>query len=221
MKLTAWPLDQVWRRSCCLHGIAGLRRDRRAVAAIEFALLTPLLVTASFGVLAVPQGVRAYALLGSTASSMANMVALQNTNVTPLTRTMIRDMCTGSSTGLGTGGAQIILRPNPPNTLAMSIASYSKQAGGVSQDWEYDGACPTTGTSLAGTGSQSGVALATPLLQTVGDSVIIVRATYSYASLYLTLMPNLTLSQAVPQRPRYGKITLSGLLMNVGEPLHA
>ena len=217
MRLAAWPLDQVWRRSCRLHGIAGLWRDRRAVAAIEFALLTPILVTASFGVLAVPQGVRAYALLSSTASSMADMVTLQNTNVTPLTRTMIQDMCTG----LGTGGAQIILWPNPPNTLAMSIASYSKQAGGVSQDWEYDGACPTTGTSLAGTGSQSGVALATPLLQTVGDSVIIVRATYSYTSLYLTLMPNLTLSQAVPQRPRYGKITLSGLLMNVGEPLHA
>ena len=218
MRLATWPLDRGWRRCRCLRGFAIFRRDRRAVAAVELALLAPLVITASFGVLAVPQGVRAYGLLSSTASSVADMVALQNTNVTPLTQAMIRDMCTGSSSGLGTGGAQVMLRPNPPDTLAMSIASYSKQPGGVTQDWEYDGACPTKGASLAGA---TGIALATPLLQAAGDSVIIVRATYSYTSLYVTLMPNLTLSQTASQRPRYGKITLSGLLMNVGEPLHA
>ena len=222
MRLVPWPLGRAWGRPCCLRGVAALWRDRRAVAAFEFALLAPLLVTASFGVFAVPQGVHAYALLTSTASSVADMIALQNTTVAPLTRAMIHDMCTGSSSGLGSGGAQIILRPNAPDTLAMSIASYSMQAGGgVSQDWEYDGACPTAGASLAGTGSQSGITLATPLLQNAGDSVIIVRATYTYTSLYLKLMPNLTLSQTASQHPRSGKITLSGLPMNVDGPLNA
>lgn len=186
-------LNRALRHVWGLCTLADLRRDQRGVAALEFALLAPVLVVALIGLLAVSQAVRAKMLLTSTASSMASMVAVQRA-VTGSSLGTLRDFC---------NGAQLIMLPYAANSLSMAITSYTLQSDlTVHRDWEYDGACQASAGSLAGTGT----ALASPLLVEAGDSIIIVQASYSYTSSYTSIVPNMTLSQTAYARPRYSKV---------------
>ncbi len=187
-------LNSTLRHVCRLRTVAALSCDRRGVAALEFALLAPFLLTALIGLVAISQAVRAKMLLTSTASSMASMVAAQHT-VTGGSSGTLRDLC---------NGAQLIMRPYAAGALSIAITSYTKQSDStVLRDWEYDGACQASAGSLAATG----VTLASPLLVDAGDSIIITRASYNYMSLYTNIVPNMMLSQTAYARPRYGTVT--------------
>lgn len=187
-------LNSTLRHVCRPRTVAALSCDRRGVAALEFALLAPFLITVLIGLVAISQAVRAKMLLTSTASSMASMVAAQHT-VTGGSSGTLRDLC---------NGAQLIMRPYAAGALSMAITSYTKQSDStVLRDWEYDGACQASAGSLAATGAT----LASPLLVDAGDSIIITRASYNYTSLYTNIVPSMTLSQTAYARPRYGKVT--------------
>lgn len=187
-------LDPALRHVWHLCTLADLRRDQRGVAALEFAMLAPVLVIALVGLLAVSQAVRAKMLLTSTASSMASMVAVQRA-VTGSSLGTLRDFC---------NGAQLTMLPYSANALSMAITSYTLQSDlTVHKDWEYDSACQATAGSLAGTGT----ALASPLLAEAGDSVIVVQASYNFTSPYPNFMPSMALSQIAYARPRYSKVT--------------
>lgn len=187
-------LNSTLRHVCRPRTVAALSCDRRGVAALEFALLVPFLITVLIGLVAISQAVRAKMLLTSTASSMASMVAAQHT-VTGGSSGTLRDLC---------NGAQLIMRPYAAGALSMAITSYTKQSDStVLRDWEYDGACQASAGSLAATGAT----LASPLLVDAGDSIIITRASYNYTSLYTNIVPSMTLSQTAYARPRYGKVT--------------
>lgn len=177
-----------------LRATEGLWRSQRGVGAMEFALLAPVLVTSILGLAAVSQAIRAKMLLISTASSMASMVAVQHSITGGATGTL-NDFCSG---------AQLIMQPYAAAGLSIAIASYTLQSGpAVSQDWEYDSACKGTAGSL----TKSGSTLASPLLVSTGDSVIIVQAHYDYASSFISVLPSLTLTQTAYSRPRYSKVT--------------
>ena len=66
------------RRARTLRAMEDLRRGQRGVGAMEFALLAPVLVVSIIGLAAMSQGIRTKMLLTSAASSMAAMVAVQN-----------------------------------------------------------------------------------------------------------------------------------------------
>ena len=186
-------LDSASRHVRRLRSVSGLRYDRRGVAALEFALLAPMLTMALFGLLAISQAVRAKMLLTSAASSMASMVATQHA-VTGGSSGTLRDLC---------NGAQHIIRPYAASSLSMAITSYTRQPDLVVQrNWEYRSACQADAASLADTG----VSLATPLLPDAGDSIIIVQASYNYLSSYPDVVSNMTLSQTAYARPRYVKV---------------
>ena len=190
-------------RFCHLRDAVCLGSDRRGVAALEFALITPVLVALFFGLFAISQFVRAKMLLSSTASSMASIVATQITT----TSALLDDFCKGGSTAAG--GVQLMMRPFAGNVLSMSIISYTKQSdSSLKKDWEYNGACQTVATSINTASTKTNVA--TPLVPNAGDSVIIVQANYLYTSLYTTFVPNATLGQQAFARPRFGTITCAG-----------
>ncbi len=178
-----------------LRDMGDLRLGQRGVGAMEFALLAPVLVTSIFGLAAMSQAIRAEMLLTSSASSMASMVAVQN-SITGGSLGTLHDFCTG---------AQLIMQPYAATGLSMAIASYTLQSNSTtaSKDWEYDSACQGSAGSLASSGS----ALANPLLVAAGDSVIIVQASYNYTSSHISIVPNLVLTQTAYSRPRYSKVT--------------
>lgn len=174
----------------------GLRGDRRGVAAVEFVLVAPLMVTLFFGLFAMVQFVRAKMVLSSTASSMANMVSAQLV----VTSVNLNDYC---------NGAQRIMQPYAASGLSMAIITYTMQSDKtVVASWEYDKACSTISSSWA----SSGTALATSLLTAPGDSIVMVQASYNYplAYGYTTLglaNANMTLTQTAYARSRIAAVT--------------
>ncbi len=183
-----------------LRNMGELRRSQRGVGALEFALLAPVLVTSIAGLAAMSQAIRAKMLLTSAASSIASMVAVHHA-VTGGSSGTLHDFCTG---------AQLIMQPYAAAGLSMAIASYTLQPGTTanpgptaSKDWENDSSCQGSAGSLASTGSD----LATPLLVGNGDSVIIVQASYSFTSPYISILPSLALTQIAYSRPRYSRVT--------------
>ena len=175
-----------------LRAMKDLQRGQRGVGAMEFALLAPVLVVSIIGLAAMSQAIRTKMLLTSAASSMAAMVAVQN-SVTGGSVGTLHDFCSG---------AQLIMQPYAATGLSMAITSYTLQSGSTpSEDWEYDSACQGSAGSLASSGS----ALASPLLVATGDSVIIVKASYNYKSSF-SMFPSLVLSQTAYGRPRYSQV---------------
>lgn len=194
MTVASRPLSPGSRHSGSLRNIPGLKHDQRGVAALEFALLAPFLITAVLGLVAVSQAVRAKMLLDSAASSMASMVAAERA-VTGGNAGTLRDFC---------NGAQLVMKPYAISSLAMAVTSYTRETGNkVTQDWEYRDACQSSAGSMSG----SGAALANSLLTEDGDSVIIVQASYRYTSSSSELVPNMTLDETAYSRPRYSKVT--------------
>ena len=188
---------------CHLRNAVSLQDDSRGVAAIEFALVAPIMISLFFGLFAASQFVRAKMLLSSTASSMASMIASQTTT----TSALLDDFCKGGATAVG--GVQLMMRPYAGSNLSMSIISYTKQSdSSLRKDWEYNSACQIIATSISTNSTKTDVA--TPLLPNPGDSVIIVQASYSYTSLYNTIIPNATLGQQAFARPRFGTVACTG-----------
>ncbi|HEY0203398.1 MAG TPA: TadE/TadG family type IV pilus assembly protein [Acetobacteraceae bacterium] len=193
----------IGRRFCRRRGALRLGGDSRGVAALEFALMAPVLALLFFGIFAISQFARAKMLLSSTASSMASMVASQLTT----TSTLLDDFCKGGSAAAG--GVQLMMRPYAGTSLSMSIVSYTKKSDStLNKDWEYNRACQAVATSINTSSTQTNVA--TPLLPNPGDSVIIVQANYSYISSYTSIVPNMTLIQQAFSRPRFSTIACSG-----------
>lgn len=179
-----------------LRGIMGLRGDQRGVAAVEFVLVAPLMVTLFFGLFAMVQFVRAKMVLSSTASSMANMVSAQLV----VTSVNLNDYC---------NGAQRIMQPYAASGLSMAVITYTMQSDKtVAASWEYDKACSTISSSWA----SSGTALATSLLTAPGDSIVVVQASYNYPLSYgYTILglanANMTLTQTAYARSRIAAVT--------------
>lgn len=177
------------------RNIMGLKSDQRGIAALEFALVAPLMLTLFFGLFAMVQFVRAKMVMSSTASSMANMVAAQIavTNIT------LNDYCSG---------AQRIMQPYAASGLSMAVITYTMQSDRTIASWEYDKACPTISSSWA----TSGTALATSLLTGPGDSIVVIQASYVYPVSYgyaILGLPktNMTLTQTAYSRSRSTPVT--------------
>jgi Flp pilus assembly protein TadG len=158
-------------------------RDRRGVAAIEFALTLPLLLSLFLGQFEIVSAVRANLKLQSAAQTLANLITEQAV----ITPSQVTDFC---------AGAQLVLAPLPTTNLQAAIASVSQTAQGTAVDWQ-DGSC-------GGAGSMSNaVALASSAVSGVGDSAIVVQASYVYNSPVGFILPTpITMTQIALARPR-------------------
>lgn len=183
----------------------GLRfaRDTRGTAALEFAIVLPLVFMIVFVVFELVQEVRAGMQVSSAARSIADMVAQQSAGLT-----------SGSSGSIGyfCRAAQLTMLPLPTGAtsgagaFAVSVASVTHYSGaGVQVDWESDRSCNAAGAALGATA----IALATGPINLVanagkpGDSVIVVRVSYHYHSaLQYLLHGDLVLTQTAFARPR-------------------
>ncbi len=171
--------------------------DSRAVAAMEFALVAPMLVVMLIGMMEVTSLVRANIKLNHAVGLLGKMVAQQASPITAGTSNTLGNLCTG---------AALAMTPMPTATFAAAVASVTTSASGSSQatsmDWESDTSCATAATAI---GSATAVSLANTngLVPDVGDSAIIVKVSYSYASpTHLFLSASTVLTQTIFVRPR-------------------
>ncbi|RKP50619.1 TadE/TadG family type IV pilus assembly protein [Trinickia fusca] len=183
--------------------LRGLCRDTRGTAAMEFAVVLPIMFTLLFGIYEVVQVVRANMQLANTATSIADMVAQQSAGVTSGPAGSLGNFCKA---------ARMMMAPFPaeatsgPGTFSVAIASLTHYtAGGVTIDWESDGSCKASATRLGA----SATSLATsptnllPNAGSPGDSIIVVQASYRYLSAIQYVLPlPLVLKQTAFARPR-------------------
>jgi Flp pilus assembly protein TadG len=184
------------------HGLR-FARDTRGAAALEFAIVLPLVCAIVFITYDLVQMVRAGMQVSTAAASIADMVAQQSAGVTSGSAGSIGDFCRA---------AQWTMLPLPTGAtsgagaFAVSVASVTNYSGtGPTVDWESDRSCKAAGQHLGG----SAIGLATSPVNLIanagkpGDSVIVVKVTYYYQSaIQYLLLGNQALSKTAFARPR-------------------
>jgi Flp pilus assembly protein TadG len=165
-------------RPCIAH-------DSRGLAALEFALIAPVLFTLFLGTVEVSTLVRAKMKFGAVADSMASLVALQN----PIGQgTMIADFCTGEG---------YTLAPFPASALNIRVDSVTNHGTSTTSDWTKS--CGSVANA------SSPVTLAAALVPTPGNSVIVVQTQYAYSAPLTYLLPaTATFPGTGFARPRLG-----------------
>ncbi|MDE2006476.1 MAG: pilus assembly protein [Rhodospirillales bacterium] len=168
-----------------------LLRARRGTAAVEFALVAPILLALSTGCVGLTQAVRARMDVAQAAQTMAQLIATQSS----VTTAQIADFCTG---------ADAVMTPFAATGLGLAIASVTRNAssGTVRTDW--------TDTSCGNAAAIAAPAtLAASVVPNNGDSAIVVQASYTLANpLSLVLPASFTFSAVAFARPR-GNATIA------------
>lgn len=156
------------------------RRDRKGLAAVEFALILPLLITLFFGVVEISMMMSARASVTSVASVTADLVA-QKSAVTPSDITNVFTAATA------------ILYPSSVNNATIEIYSIvddNNATGKVAWSCKRIGSnAATTGPTTPPAGSTGGDMIKAGNLDADGNpqyggsgSVIIGKITYNYSS---------------------------------------
>ena len=179
--------------------LAKLARHNRGVAAVEFAIILPVMLIMYFGTYEVSSLIRAYLATNRAAQLMANLVAQEGSS--GLTATDSADFCQAAQ--LAMSPFQTVTSPTKNATFKATIASvtYNATSGKVAFDWA---AQDTTCGGGAGTFSSATTA-ANGLVPNKGDSVIITKIQYNYTGVVHFLLPaGYTIVQTAYQRPRTG-----------------
>lgn len=153
--------------------------DRRAVAAIEFALVLPVMVMLCLGTFEASRAVQAKMKASNAAQVMADLIAAQNAVVAA----DLTNYC---------NGAKLTMAPYSQAALQAAIASVTNGT----LDW-HDESCGSA------TAISSPTTVATTLSGGSGNSVIIVQTTYTYSATLVYMLPaSITMTQFAYSRPR-------------------
>jgi Flp pilus assembly protein TadG len=176
-------------------GRSRLACDRSGIAAVEFALLLPVLLTLFLGSYELSSLLLAYLKLEAATESAADLIAetdvntvLQSSDFTNVTNAVKQIMVPFSTSG---------------TTLKIAYASVTYSTGSAVINWhtEINGAPALTIGTLPNAANPSN--LGNPSNGS-NDSVIVAKITYSYTSpVTYALATNYTLNEAAFMRPRY------------------
>jgi Flp pilus assembly protein TadG len=167
------------------RGLGAFRRDRRGVSAVEFALISPVLILTYFGLAELSQGMMAQRRVSHAASAVGDLVAQSD----GITNAGMSDIFAASET---------ILSPFPTTSLKVRVTSVTGDAQGVPKvDWSdgHGGMAPLAQGST--------VTLPAGLITAAGDNVIMSEATYKYDAVVKYVIKNgLNFSEKFYLRPR-------------------
>jgi len=166
-----------------LHNLRSLWRAERGVAAVEFALIVPTLMVLFIGTFEASNLIRVKMKFDAAAPAVASLVALQNPSKTG---TLTSDFCSGAAD---------MMAPFSTSGLNVQVASVTNYNGTTTVDW----------TANCGNMSnpKSATVLATGLVPSSGDSVIVVQTSYTYeAPISLVLKSSYTFQNVGYARPR-------------------
>jgi Flp pilus assembly protein TadG len=147
-----------------------LLADRRGVAAVEFALLVPVLLLLYFGVVELTQGFMTQERAAHTASTIGDLTAQSST----IDQAEIGDIFSLGDT---------IMYPYPTTSLEMRISSLVADANGnVTVAW-------SEGQGMAALGKGSSVSNLPANVIAANESVILAESDYTYTSVFGQIMP--------------------------------
>jgi Flp pilus assembly protein TadG len=161
-----------------------LRRDKRGVSAVEFALIAPAMIASYFGMAEISQALLAERKAAHVASAVGDLVA-QSSSVSSTDLTEIF------------GIASTIMSPYSTASLKMRVSSVTTDAGGIAKvDW-------SSGSGLAALAAGSTVTGIPTGVMSAGQSVVMSEVTYTYDSPVDVVMPNaVTFTRKFYLRPR-------------------
>jgi Flp pilus assembly protein TadG len=175
------------RRSTVLsdlsHRFIGFVEDRRAISAVEFAMLLPLMMTLYLGTVEISQGVgidRKVTLTTRTVADLASQVSsIKNADMT--------NMLTASSS---------VIAPYDPSKLRVTVSEVTIDANGIAKVVWSD--------TLNGTAQTVGATVALPAaLKIANTSLIWSQVSYSYKpTIGYVVTGTLNLSDQIYMRPR-------------------
>lgn len=167
------------------------RSDEAGVGAVEFALIAPFILIAMLGSFQVFALARARMLAVAATRNLADLVSQQAS----VTASDVADYCKG---------AKLSLLPLDTAGFAASVASVSYLNTVRKVDW--------TNTSCGIVSAIANAASdAAPVTTSSGDSAIVVKASFRYASpLTFPLALNVTFSVSALARPRSGTAVTYG-----------
>jgi len=160
-----------------------LRKDKRGVAAVEFALAAPLLLVLLCGIIELSNFMMAARRVSSAAHTAADLISQE----TDITSAELSELFQAS---------RKVIEPFDEGLLTIGAASvrFDDGTGDPTLDW---------------TGSYNGGSVSNPLttatgMGAAGESVLIVTSTYAYTPvLGLVMTGTYTLSETAVTRPRY------------------
>lgn len=161
-----------------------LRRDKRGVSAVEFALIAPAMIASYFGMAEISQALLAERKAAHVASAVGDLVA-QSSSVSSTDLTEIF------------GIASTIMSPYSTASLKMRVSSVTTDAGGIAKvDWSSGSGLTALTAGSTVTGIPTGV-------MSNGQSVVMSEVTYTYDSPVDVVMPNaVTFTRKFYLRPR-------------------
>lgn len=157
-------------------------RHTGAVAAVEFAMIVPVLLLIMLGVTELSNALTAKRKLLNAMQSTADLIG----QTTDISDSDLTDIYTA---------AQLVMNPYDTSNMTIGIASvrFDNTTGDPSVDWSssFNGGAVTNATTLAeGRGEE-------------GASIVIVYGTYSYSPLSSIIIPvPITLTETSYVRPR-------------------
>ena len=158
------------------------RRDQRGAAAVEFALIAPMMVFMYFGLVETCEAVLAERKANHVASAVGDLIAQAET----LSSSDVTDI-------FAIGGS--ILTPFSTSTLQMRVSSLSpNSSGNLAVVWSCG-----SGMSKLAVGSTKTI----PIAVSSGDSIILSEVSYQFTSPLRYAIPNaLTYTETYYLRPR-------------------
>jgi Flp pilus assembly protein TadG len=165
--------------------LARLARDSRGVAAVEFALLLPIMALLYFGVVELTQGVMTQQRAAHVASTIGDLVS-QSSNVTS---DQVTDIFSVGNT---------VMYPYPTTTLEMRVSSLTSDSKGVVKVMWSQGSGGLTKLTAGSVVSGLPTNVIAP-----GESVVMAESQYTYTSVLGKIMPSpVVFSQKYYLHPR-------------------
>ena len=173
---------------------AGFRRDKRGVAAVEFAFIVPLMLTLLFGMIDVASGVAIDRKVTLTARTLSDLVS-QGTKVT----------ATNISNFFKMGSAIMTPYAVTPATMTQKVSAISIDASKKAKVvWSYSGSVSgSAATVTAGYAPGTVVTTIPPNLLIANTQLIWSEVTYTFTPITGYIMKaNMPLSEDTYTRPR-------------------
>jgi Flp pilus assembly protein TadG len=179
-------------------------RDRRGVAAIEFALIVPILVVLALGCFEVPRLVLTWQRISRTSSGIADLVAQADD---PLTSNQMRDIFTAGGLmmqpySLYANGTVVVNSINNPSTTTGVTITW-RQSCGQTVNSQQNGKFGSVGGTPNGN-------FPTALLPTLNNEVLTAEVYFRYQPVFATVIyTGSTFYLAAYTRPRNHNLTTS------------
>lgn len=173
-------------------------RDNRAVAAVEFALILPLLVTLYFGTVEAAQLYTVDRRVATVASTMADLVSREQTCITTAKLNSYFNAATG------------IMQPYSTTTLKQVVSFMSVSSGGtVTIKWSKPYG---TGATARNTGTTTAIGTQTQIntLARTKGWLVAAEIQYPYTPLYGVVIKNINLAHTQYFLPRYEEEITTG-----------